>query len=154
MTEHAHPLDLDDDALARVEQALATLEQVLGPLEGLTARERTRRYKMGPRTEAFCRHALDLLEQNPGAVSPAMEIPQMRARMDLFDRLRAHEAVLERMTRLLQDARLRVGMELATQARKGYKTMRQYGVPGLHPLQTMFRERYGRPPRRKDQAPD
>lgn len=154
MTDHAHPLDLDDDALARVDQALATLEEVLGPLVALSAEERTRRYKMGPQTEAFCRQALTLLELNPDTVAPAMELPKMRARMDRFDRLRAQEAVLARMARLLQDARTRVGMELAEQARNGYKALQEYKVPGLQPLQAMFRARYARKPRQKGAAPE
>lgn len=145
---HSHPLDLHDADFARMDQALATLREVLGPLESLSAQERARRFKMGPKTEAFCRHALDLLELNPGTVPPVFELERMRARMTRFDQLRAREAELARMARLLEDARTRVGMELATQARKGYKALRAANAPGLDPLRDNFRARYARAPRR------
>lgn len=144
---HSHPLELDDASFDRIDQALATLREVLGPLEALGAKERTRRFKMGPKTEAFCRHALDLLELNPGTVPPVFELERMRERMTRFDQLRAREAELTRMARLLQDARTRVGMELATQARQGYKAMRGHDTPGLQPLRENFRARYARAPR-------
>jgi hypothetical protein len=144
---HIHPLELDDADFARLDQALAALRAVLGPLEALTAEERTRRFKMGPNTEAFCRHALELLELNSGTVPPAFELARMRERMTRFDQLRAREAELARMARLLEDARTRVGMERATQARKGYKAMRWHDTPGLQPLRENFRARYARAPR-------
>lgn len=149
-----HPLDLDDAALARVDEALSTLREVLGPLEALSAQERTRRFKMGPKTEAFCRHALGLLELNPGSVPPVFELERMRARMTRYDYLRAQAAELSRIARLLEDARTRLGMELATQARKGYKALRAANAPGLDPLRDNFRARYARAPRpaRKDPA--
>ena len=130
-----------------MEQALATLREVLGPLESLGAKERSRRFKMGPKTEAFCRHALDLLELNPDTVAPVFELERMRERMTRFDQLRAREAELARMARLLEDARTRLGMELATQARQGYKAMRGHDTPGLQPLRENFKARYARAPR-------
>ena len=144
---HSHPLDLDDADFARIDQALATLCEVLGSLESMGAKERPRRFKMGPKTEAFCRHALDLLELNPGTVPPVFELERMRKRMTRFDQLRARESELARMARLLEDARTRVGMELATQARKGYKAMRGHDTPGLQPLRKNFQARYARAPR-------
>lgn len=142
-----HPLDLADADFDRVDQALATLGEVLGGLEALGAKERIRRFKMGPKTEAFCRHALGLLELNPDTVPPVFELERMRERMTRFDQLRAREAELARMARLLEDARTRVGMELATQARQGYKAMRGANAPGLGPLRENFRARYARAPR-------
>lgn len=146
-----HPLDLTDDDLHRIDAALDALEQALGSLEGLGAAERMRAFKMGPKTEAFCRHALVLLEQRPDTVPPVFELERMRALMDRFDALRGCEVRLRRMDRLLADAMKRLGIEVAEKARTGYKAMRQTGdVAGLQPLEANFRARYRRVSRRNE----
>lgn len=143
-----HPLDLDDNDLTRIDVALDALESALGGLQGLSADERMRLFKMGPKTEAFCRQALTVLELNPGTVPPVFDLPRMRAAMDRFDQLRARQVRLVRMERLLSDAMKGLGVELAQQARKGYGSMRMLGkVKGLASLEDTFSARYRRPPR-------
>ena len=56
-------LNLTADDLAALDGALATVESLLGRGVALSAQQRRDLYKMGDKSEAFCRQSLRLLAQ-------------------------------------------------------------------------------------------
>ena len=53
-----------EEDLAAIDAALTQLEQRFSRLVALDAKERRRLYKMGNKTEKFCREALTVLDKN------------------------------------------------------------------------------------------
>ena len=142
-------LDYDDEALARIDRALDELRDALGPLQAMTPADRRRLFKMGPKTEAFCRKALVLLETNPHAVSPVLDLPRAQTHLRSVDRLRPRLQRLQHIERLLTDTITLLGVDVAERARIGFHLMRTAGtVKGLKPLEKHLGERYRRAPGR------
>ena len=69
-------LDLTADDLAALDGALATIESLLGRGVALTTQQRRDLYKMGDKSEAFCRQSLRLLANNPQVVPPGLGLEE------------------------------------------------------------------------------
>ena len=78
MSQNLIALDLGADAVAAIDQALATLEAHLGRLPILDGETVRRLVKMGDKTEAFCRQAAVVLEDNPRLVPPDFSVAALR----------------------------------------------------------------------------
>lgn len=142
-------LDYDDETLARIDRAMDELLEALGPLHAMTPAERRRLFKMGPKTETFCRQALLLLEANPDAVSPALDLPRAQTHLRSVDRLRPRLQRLQQIESLLADTITLMGIDVAERARIGFHVMRNSGtVSGLKPLEKHLGARYRRAPSR------
>lgn len=140
--------DYDDATLARIDKAIDELHEALGPLQSMTPAERRRLFKMGPKTETFCRQALLLLETNPQAVAPVLDLPRAQAQLRNVDSLRPRLQRLQQIERLLVDTITLMGVEVAKRARVGFHLMRNAGkVAGIKALETHLSARYQRPPR-------
>ena len=140
-------LDYDDEALARIDRALDELREALGPMQAMTPADRRRLFKMGPKTEAFCRKALVLLEINPQAVSEALDLPRAQTHLRSIDRLRPRLQRLQQIESLLTDTITLLGVDVAKRARIGFQVMRNSGaVKGLKPLEKHLGARYRRRP--------
>jgi hypothetical protein len=146
-------LDYDNDALARIDRALDELRDALGPLQGMTPVDRRRLFKMGPKTETFCRRALLLLETNPDAASPSLDLPRAQTHLRSVDRLRPRLQRLQQLESLLADTITLLGVDVAERARIGFHVMRNTGkVKGLKPLEKHLGARYRRAPRNADKG--
>ena len=58
-------LNLSAQDLADIDAALATLRRVFAPMVALQPDQRRELYKMGDKSEAFCRQTLSVLAANP-----------------------------------------------------------------------------------------
>ena len=65
MPQNIVSLTVSPERLAAVQQALASLEASLADLVELSVDQRIELVKMGPRSEAFVREGLTVLEANP-----------------------------------------------------------------------------------------
>ena len=72
-------LNLTADDLAALDGALATVESLLGRGVALSAQQRRDLYKMGDKSEAFCRQSLRLLANNPQVVPPGLGLEEAQA---------------------------------------------------------------------------
>lgn len=113
--------------LAAIDAALTQLEQRFSRLVALDAKERRRLYKMGNKTEKFCREALTVLDKNRQLASPAMDLNGALSALRTIDELRPRTKQILRLAERMRDTELALGAEVATTARQGYNAMGEHG---------------------------
>ena len=74
MTQNLATLSFTDAQVTAVNAALTELEAQLAGLITLSAATKRSVRKMGPKSEAFCRQTLRVLEQNPQIVPPNVSL--------------------------------------------------------------------------------
>ena len=74
MSQNLISLGLNDADYATIDQAIATLEAQLTGLLSLSNDERRSLYKMGDKSEAFCRQTLTVMAQNPQLLPASVEL--------------------------------------------------------------------------------
>ena len=117
-----------EEDLAAIDAALAQLEQRFSRLIALDAKERRRLYKMGNKTEKFCREALTVLDKNRQLASPAMDLNGALTALRTIDELRPRTKQILRLAERMRDTELALGAEVATTARQGYNALGEYGA--------------------------
>lgn len=116
-----------EEDLAAIDAALTQLEQRFSRLVALDAKERRRLYKMGNKTEKFCREALTVLDKNRQLASPAMDLNGALTALRTIDELRPRTKQILRLAERMRDTELALGAEVATTARQGYNAMGEHG---------------------------
>ena len=116
-----------EEDLAAIDAALTQLDQRFARLVALDAKERRRLYKMGNKTEKFCREALTVLDKNRQLASPAMDLNGALSALRTIDELRPRTAQILRLAERMRDTSLALGAEVATTARQGYNAMGEHG---------------------------
>lgn len=81
--------------LTAVDAALKTLEEKLA---GLSVEQRSTLMKMGDKSEAFCRKAVEVLGNNPGVLPANFSLAELRRDLAGFDTLRLAWSVLRSFT--------------------------------------------------------
>ena len=113
--------------LAAIDAALTQLEQRFARLVALDAKERRRLYKMGNKTEKFCREALTVLDKNRQLASPAMDLNGALTALRTIDELRPRSKQILQLAERMRDTELALGSDVATAARQGYATLGEFG---------------------------
>ncbi len=113
--------------LAAIDAALVQLEQRFARLVALDARQRRRLYKMGNKTEKFCRETLNVLDKNRQLAPPAMDLNGAISALRTIDELRPRSKQILRLAERLRDTELALGSDVATAARQGYATLGEFG---------------------------
>jgi len=128
-------LQLTETQLAQADEAIGALEQALSVLVSLSAAERRRLVKMGPKSEVFCRQALRVMEQNPHIVPDTVDVAGAKQDLDALDQLRP---LLNRLRRLVErgsDTEIALGSDVMDVSLKGYQLLRlagkQQGLDGF-----------------------
>ena len=116
-----------EEDLAAIDAALTQLEQRFARLVALDAKERRRLYKMGNKTEKFCREALTVLDKNRQLAPPAMDLNGALTALRTIDELRPRTKQILRLAERMRDTELALGAEVATTARQGYNAMGEHG---------------------------
>ncbi len=98
-----------EEDLAAIDAALTQLDQRFARLVALDAKERRRLYKMGNKTEKFCREALTVLDKNRQLASPAMDLNGAMAALRTIDELRPRTAQILRLAERMRDTSLALG---------------------------------------------
>ena len=136
-----------DEDLAAIDDALAQLEQRFSRLVSLNTRERRRLYKMGNKTEKFCREALTVLDKNRQLAPPAMDLNRALSALRTIDALRPRTRQILALAERMRDTELALGSEVATAARQGYNAMGEYGDRhGLTGMRQTLAVRYKKRP--------
>ena len=115
------------DDLAAIDAALAVLEQRFAKMVALEPEARQRLFKMGNKTEKFCREALTVLDKNRQLASPAMDLNGALTALRTIDELRPRTKQILRLAERMRDTELALGAEVATTARQGYNAMGEHG---------------------------
>ena len=116
-----------EEDLAAIDAALTQLDQRFARLVALDSKERRRLYKMGNKTEKFCREALTVLDKNRQLASPAMDLNGAMSALRTIDELRPRTKQILRLAERMRDTELALGAEVATTARQGYNAMGEHG---------------------------
>ena len=78
MTQNLVSLDLGAEDITAIDKALDTLEARFARLVVLTPDEIRHLNKMGDKSEAFCRQAAVVLEDNPKLIPPGFSVADLR----------------------------------------------------------------------------
>ena len=154
MTQNLVALRLTEAQITAVDAALSELEKQLAGLIALpTATKRSMR-KMGPKSEAFCRQTLHVLEQNPQIVPPSVALADAIADMDALDQLRPRLIRLTRLFDRASDTEMALGSDVMVVALQGYSLLKLTGhAEGLEGLRQELGERFARTSRQAQPAP-
>lgn len=146
-TQNLMSLTLSDSTWSMIDSALAELELHLTTLISLDG-DRRRVARMGDKSEAFCRQAVSMLEQNPQLVPPSLDVPGARADLDAIDRLRPRLGRLRRLTERAQDSEAALGSDVMACALQGYALLKVAGKnQGLEGLRRDLGSRFNKSPR-------
>ena len=136
--------------LTAIDGALKTLEEKLVGLIGLSVEQRSTLMKMGDKSEAFCRQAVELLSNNPGVLPANFNLQEMRRDLVGFDTLRPRLARMEKLLERMQDSQLAMGSDLMTAALEGYTYLKIAGKgEGLESARRTLSARFSRGPRKQ-----
>ncbi len=154
MTQNLVTLNLTDAQLTAVDAALTELETQLAGLIALPAATKRALRKMGNKSEAFCRKALTVLEQNPQIVPPSVALADAIADLNALEQLRPRMIRLSRLSERASDTDIALGSDVMVVALQGYSLLKLTGhAQGLEGLRQELSERFARTSRHAQPAP-
>ena len=120
-------LNLSTQDLADIDNALVTLRRVFAPLIALQPAQRRDLYKMGDKSETFCRQTLAVLAANPQIIPPSLNLNEAQADLAALDQLRPRLLQLEQLVERADDTVLALGSDVITLALEGYGLLKVSG---------------------------
>ena len=141
-------LTLSEQDLADLDGALETLRRVFAPLIALQPAQRRELYKMGDKSETFCRQTLALLAANPQMVPPNLGLAEAQADLVALDKLRPRLQRLQRLDERGADSETALGSDIMRCALDGYALLKVSGRnQGLEGLRKELGTRFAKGPR-------
>ena len=120
-------LNLSAQDLADVDTALATLRRVFTPMIALRPEQRRELYKMGDKSESFCRQTLTVLAANPQMVPPNLGLAEAQADLNALDVLRPRLVQLRQVLERADDTEMALGSDIIAVALEGYGLLKVSG---------------------------
>lgn len=120
-------LKLSEQTLKELDNALDVLRTVFAPMVALEPAQRRELFKMGAKSEAFCRQTLSLLASNPQIVPPNLDIAEAQRDLQLLDQLRPRLQVLRQLAERADDTELALGSDVMSVAVEGYSLLKVAG---------------------------
>src|SRR5690606_19264463 len=120
-------LTLSEQDLADLDGALETLRRVFAPLIALQPAQRRDLYKMGSKSETFCRQTLALLAANPQMVPPNLGLAEAQADLVALDALRPRLIQLRQLLERGDDTEMALGSDIIGVALEGYALLKVSG---------------------------
>lgn len=154
MSQNIIDITLDGGQLAELDATIAALQTGLQGLIALTPEERRQLNKMGDKSEAFCRQAVDVFSENPNVLPRNFDLDAFRRDLATLDALRPRLMRLARLSERGDDTLTALGSDLMTNALEGYAVLKVAGRgAGLDGLRRMLSARFSRGPRAVPDAP-
>jgi hypothetical protein len=154
MTQNLITLSLTEAQITAVNAALTELEKQLAGLISLPLATKRALKKMGPKSEAFCRQTLHVLEQNPQILPPNVPLAEAIADLTALDALRPILVRLSRLSERASDTDIALGSDVMTVALQGYSLLKLTGrTEGLESLRQQLGERFAKTSRQAQPAP-
>jgi len=145
MSQNLIDMNLTSENLGAIDDALAVIEQQLSSLIGLTPVLRRELTKMGDKSEAFCRQAVDVLGENPGILPRDFDFPALRRDLKMLDLLRPRTIRMRKLQQLLDDSEMALGSDVMSGALEGYAFLKVAGKgKGLDELRKMLAVRFSK----------
>jgi hypothetical protein len=120
-------LNLTAQDLADVDAAIATLRRVFAQMIALQPTQRRDLYKMGDKSEVFCRQTLQVLAANPQIIPPSLNLAEAQADLAALDQLRPRLQQLEQLVERADDTAIALGSDIITVALEGYGLLKVSG---------------------------
>jgi hypothetical protein len=142
------PIRFTDAQLEGIDQSLDQLEQAFVALVGLDPMTRRRLFKMGDKSEAFCRQASHVFTDNPGVLPGNFDLAGYQRDIATLDALRPRLVRLGKLHQRGVDTEMAVGSDLMTNALEGYAVLKVAGKgQGLDEARKALAARFARGPR-------
>ena len=126
MAQNLISFQLTPADLAAVDSALKTLEDKLATLIDLSPEQR-RALKMGDKSEAFARTAVEVLTSNPNVLPGNFDLAELRRDLAGFDQLRSRLMRVGRIYERMSDSHLALGSDVMSGAMEGYAILKVAG---------------------------
>lgn len=122
-------IDLKWDAShwAAADNALSALESAFSELVSFDPRARRRLVRMGKKSEAFCRQAVDMATEHAGILSRQFDLEGFQRDLAALDALRLRFLRVENMHRRMMDSELALGSDLMQGALESYALLKVAG---------------------------
>jgi hypothetical protein len=138
-------LDFTDEqiagAVAGVHQASSSLPGLIGMESG----DRRGLTLLGPKSQAFARQALRVLEQNPHIVPASLNLAEAQADLAALDKLAPVLEQLQRLTTQVEDTVAALGSDVMSVALEGYAHIKLSGAAhGLDDLRKELGTRFAK----------
>jgi hypothetical protein len=145
MSQNLISLSLSDADYADIDAALAVLERHAASLIDLSTADRRSLTKMGDKSEAFCRQALRVLDQNRHVLPPTLDLAEAQRDLNQFDLLRTRAVRLEVLMGKIDDTLTALGSDVMNASLEGYALLRVVGQgSGLETLRQSMGARFAR----------
>ena len=144
MTQNLISLDLGVDDIAAIDKALEILEARLDRFVVLTPDQIRHLNKMGDKSEAFCRQAAVVLEDNPKLIPPGFSVAELRQDVTDLDLMRPRFLRLRELLEKVDSTEMALGSDIINAALEGYGYMKMGGKSaGLDGLREGMNARFG-----------
>ncbi|MBA3929811.1 MAG: hypothetical protein C0521_09510 [Xanthomonas sp.] len=127
MSQNIVDLIFDEDALADIDGALTTLDTRLVGLVALDPVKRRRLHKMGDKSEAFCRLAVDVLSGNPQILPANFDLQALQRDVAALDVLRVRMVRVQRLYQRMVDTEMALGSDIMSNSVEGYNYLKVAG---------------------------
>ena len=136
--------------LAAVDGALKTLEDRLASLIDLTPAQRRTLVKMGDKSEAFARKAVEVLNNNPNLLPGNFDLAELRRDLAGFDQLRSRLMRVARIHERMADSQLALGSDVMSATLEGNAFLKVAGQgEGLDAARKALAVRFSREPQKR-----
>jgi hypothetical protein len=143
MSQNIVDIAFDDMALTDIDSALSILEMRFAVLVALDAVKRQRLHKMGDKSEAFCRLAIDVLSGNPQIIPPNFDLAALQRDVAALDTLRTRTIRVLRLYERMVDTEMALGSDMMVNAVEGYAFLKVAGKSaGLDTLRKQLSVRF------------
>ncbi|KRA51378.1 hypothetical protein ASD77_15530 [Pseudoxanthomonas sp. Root65] len=109
---------------------MRTLDAGLTGLIALDPVKRRRLHKMGDKSEAFCRLAVDVLTANPQILPPTFDLAALQRDVAALDALRSRTVVVMRLYQKMLDTEMALGSDIMSNSVEGYQLLKLAGKSG------------------------
>jgi len=148
MSQNLVSLRFHSEQLSAVDAALTSLEQHLTNLIAIPAEERRKLTKMGDKSEAFCRQAIEVLNANPNVLPRNFDLDELQQDLLALDQLRPRLVRLAQLMERGTDTETALGSDIMSSALEGYAMLKVAGkAEGVEGLRRTLSARFSRAPR-------
>lgn len=148
----AHPTA---EQWADVDAAIVKVQELLQPLlVAMTPAAKKSLVKMGDGSEAFCRKALEVMEENIALMPRGFDLSEMRQDLATHDALTARVVKLTKLLEQARNAEIALGSDVMVSALEGYAVLKVVGKgDGVEALKKLLSRRFETTPRKVGVAP-
>jgi hypothetical protein len=149
MSQNLISAHLSQTEWADVDEVLGKLQGMLAPLlVAVTPADKRAMVKMGDGSEAFCRKAVDVMEENLALMPRGFDLAEMRRDLSTHDAVNARVVKLTRLLEQLRNAEMALGSDVMVSALEGYAVLKAVGKgDGVEALKKLLGKRFAMGPR-------